>query len=116
MYAEGLEDRLIDLHGRLQRGAYRAPSVRRVEIPEPDGGKRPLGIATVEDKIVRKVVTDTNLVPIYESEFLGFSYGFRPGRGAHNALAALTVGIEQRKINWVPDTDIRALFDNLDRD
>ena len=117
MYAEGLEDRLIDLHGRLHRGgAYRAPPVRRVEIPKPDGGTRPLGIATLEDKIVQKAVTDTILVPIYETEFLGFSYGFRPGRGAHNALDVLIVGIEKRKINWVLDADIRAFFDKLDRD
>ena len=116
MYAQGLEDRLVDLHGRLHRGAYRAPPVRRVEIPKPDGGTRPLGIAALEDKIVQKAVTDTILVPIYESEFLGFSYGFRPGRGAHNALDALTVGIEQRKISWILDADVRAFFDNLDRD
>ena len=116
MYAEGLEDRLVDLHGRLHRGAYRAPPVRRVEIPKPDGGTRPLGIAALEDKIVQKAVTDTILVPIYETEFLGFSYGFRPGRGAHNALDALTVGIEQRKVNWILDADVRAFFDNLDRD
>ena len=112
MYAEGLEDRLIDLHGRLHRGAYRAPPVRRVEIPKPDGGTRPLGIASLEDKIVQKAVTDMILVPIYESEFLGFSYGFRPGRGAHNALDALTVGIEQRKINWILDADIRAFLES----
>ena len=115
MYAEGLEDRLVDLHGRLHRGAYRAPPVRRVEIPKPDGGTRPLGIAALEDKIVQKAVTDTILVPIYETEFLGFSYGFRPGRGAHNALDALTVGIEQRKVNWILDADVRAFFDQLDR-
>ena len=117
MYAEGLGDHLTDLHGRLHRGgAYRAPPVRRVEIPKPDGGKRPLGIATLEDKIVQKAVTDTILVPIYESEFLGFNYGFRPGRGAHNALDAITVGIERCKINWVLDADVRAFFDTVNRD
>lgn len=115
MYANGLEDRLIDLHGRIHRGAYRAPPVRRVEIPKPDGGTRPLGIATLEDKIVQKAVTDILLVPIYETEFLGFSYGFRPGRGAHNALDALTVGVQQRKVNWVLDADIRAFFDRVNR-
>ena len=115
MYADGLEDRLIDLHGRIHKGAYRAPPVRRVDIPKPDGGTRPLGIAALEDKIVQKAVTDTILVPIYETEFLGFSYGFRPDRGAHNALDALSVGIQQRKINWVLDADIRAFFDTVDR-
>lgn len=75
MYADGSQDRLCDLCDRLHRGAYRAPPVRRVEIPKADGGTRPLGIATLEDKIVQKAVTDTILVPIYESEFLGFSYG-----------------------------------------
>ena len=74
-----------------------------------------LRVHCLEDKIVQKAVTDIILVPIYESEFLGFSYGFRPGRGAHNALDALTVGIEQRKINWVLDADVRAFFDNVDR-
>jgi RNA-directed DNA polymerase len=116
MYADGLEGRLTTLCDRVHRGAYRAPPVRRVEIPKPDGGKRPLGIATLEDKIVQKAVTDTILVPIYESEFLGFSYGFRQGRGAHNALDALFVGIEQRKIGWIMDADIRGFFDNVDRD
>ena len=116
MYADGLQDRLCDLCDRLHRGAYRAPPVKRVEIPKADGGTRPLGIATLEDKIVQKAVTDTILVPIYESEFLGFSYGFRQGRGAHNALDALFVGIEQRKIGWIMDADIRGFFDNVDRD
>ena len=116
MYAEGLESRLTDLHERLHKGTYRAPPVRRVNIPKPDGGTRPLGIASLEDKIVQKAVTDMLLVPIYELEFLRFSYGFRPGRGAHNALDALTVGIEQRKIRWILDADIRAFFDNLNRD
>jgi group II intron reverse transcriptase/maturase len=115
MYADGLGDRLTDLCDRIHRGAYRAPPVRRVEIPKADGGKRPLGIATLEDKIVQKAVTDTILVPIYESEFLGFSYGFRQGRGAHNALDALTVGIQRRKISWIVDADIRGFFDNVDR-
>ena len=115
-YADGLEGRLVDLHGRVHRGAYRAPPSRRVYIPKEDGGKRPLGIASLEDKILQRAVTDTILVPIYETEFLGFSYGFRPGRGAHNALDAVAVGVERRRVNWIVDADIRAFFDNLDRD
>ena len=116
MYGEGLEGRLADLHDRVHSGAYRATPSRRVNIPKPDGGTRPLGVAAIEDKIVQKAVTETILTPIYEAEFLGFSYGFRPGRGAHNALDALAVGITQRKINWVVDCDIRAFFDNVSRD
>ena len=116
VYAEGLDDRLDDLHDRVHSGAYRAPPSRRVYIPKEDGGERPLGIASLEDKIVQKAVTDTILVPIFEPEFLGFSYGFRPGRGAHDALDALTVGIEQRKVNWIPDVDVRGYFDNLSRE
>jgi len=116
MYAEGLEGRLADLHDRVHSGAYRATPSRRVNIPKPDGGTRPLGIAALEDKIVQKAVVETILTPIYEAQFLGFSYGFRPGRGAHDALDALAVGIEQRKINWVLDCDIRAFFDNVSRD
>ncbi len=110
-YAEGLEERLLDLHRRVQSGAYRAPPVRRVEIPKPDGGTRPLGIAALEDKIVQKAVVDVILTPIYEVEFLGFSYGFRPGRGAHDALDALAFGIERRKVSWIADADLQAYLD-----
>ena len=116
MYLEGLEGRLTDLHDRVHSGAYRATPSRRVNIPKPDGGTRPLGIAALEDKIVQKAVAETILTPIYEAQFLGFSYGFRPGRGAHDALDALAVGIERRKIGWVVDCDIRAFFDNVSRD
>ena len=116
MYEEGLEGRLADLHDRVHSGAYRASPSRRVNIPKPDGGTRPLGVAAIEDKIVQKAVTEIILTPIYEAEFLGFSYGFRPGRGAHNALDALAVGLMRRKINWVVDCDIRAFFDHVSRD
>ncbi|MCY4591130.1 MAG: group II intron reverse transcriptase/maturase [Alphaproteobacteria bacterium] len=115
-YAEGLEERLLDLHRRVQSGAYRAPPVRRVEIPKPDGGTRPLGVAALEDKIVQKAVAEIILTPIYEPVFLGFSYGFRPGRGAHDALDALAVAIDRHKVNWVIDCDIRAFFDSVSRD
>ena len=87
-YGEELEGRLPDLHRRVHTGAYRATPSRRVNIPKPDGGTRPLGVAALEDKIVQKAVVDNLLTPIYEAEFLGFSYGFRPGRGAHDALDA----------------------------
>jgi len=116
MYEEGLEGRLADLHDRVHSGAYRATPSRRVNIAKPDGGTRPLGVAAIEDKIVQKAVTEIILTPIYEAEFLGFSYGFRPGRGAHNALDALEVGLTRRKINWVVDCDIRAFFDTVSRD
>ena len=114
-YGRGLDERLHDLHERVQTGAYRATPSRRVNIPKPDGGTRPLGVAALEDKIVQKAVVDNLLTPIYEAEFLGFSYGFRPGRGAHDALDALTVGIERRKINWVLDADVTKFFDRIDR-
>ena len=100
MYEEGLEGRLADMHDRVHSGAYRARPSRRVNIPKPDGGTRPLGIAAIEDKIVQKAVAETILTPIYEAEFLGFSYGFRPGRGTHNALDALAVGMRWRKIAY----------------
>ena len=115
-YAQGLEGRLADLHDRVHSGAYRATPSKRVYLPKPDGGTRPLGVAALEDKIVQKAVADTILTPIYESEFLGFSYGFRPGRGAHNALDALVVGIERRQTEWIVDADIRGFFDNVSRD
>ena len=116
MYEDGLDGRLADLHDRVHREAYRATPSRRVNIPKPDGGTRPLGVAAIEDKLVQKAVTETILTPIYEAEFLGFSYGFRRGRGAHGALDALAVGLLRRKINWVVDCDIRAFFDTVSRD
>ncbi len=112
-YAEGLADRIADLHGRVHRGAYRAKPSRRAWIAKPDGRSRPLGIAALEDKIVQQA-TKTVLAQIYEEDFLGFSYGFRPGRGAHDGLDALSVGLERRKVNWVLDADIRGFFDTID--
>jgi group II intron reverse transcriptase/maturase len=111
-YETGLEDRLADLHSRIHRGAYWAQPSRRVYIPKADGRQRPLGIAALEDKIVQQaVVTILNL--IYEVDFKGFSYGFRPGRSPHQALDALSVGITRKKVNWMLDADIRSFFDNL---
>ena len=110
-YKDGLEERLLDLHDRVHAGTYRAQPVRRVEIPKPDGGKRPLGIAALEDKILQKAMVDCILTPIYEAEFQGFSYGFRPGRGAHDALDALAYGIERRKVSWIVDADIRGYLE-----
>jgi len=114
-YETGLEDRIIDLQDRVQRGAYRAQASRRVYIPKPDGRQRPLGIAAVEDKIVQQAVV-TLLNCIYEERFLGFSYGFRPQRSAHDALDALTVGISTQRVRWVLDADIQGFFDNLDHE
>ena len=111
-YETGLEDRLVDLHRRVHRGAYRAKPSRRVFIPKADGRQRPLGIAALEDKIVQQAVV-TILNHIYEVAFKGFSYGFRPGRSPHQALDALTVGIQRKRVNWVLDADIRGFFDNL---
>ena len=112
-YAQDLEARLADLHGRVQRGAYRAKPSRRVFIPKPDGQQRPLGIAALEDKVVQCAVVEV-LNAIYESDFLGFSYGFRPGRSQHQALDALATAIQRKKVNWVLDADIRGFFDTID--
>ena len=101
-YEEGLEGRVNDLHSRIHRGAYRAQPSRRVYIPKADGRQRPLGIAALEDKIVQRAVV-TILNEIYENDFLGFSYGFRPGRSQHQALDALTVGITRKRVNWILD-------------
>ena len=111
-YGEGVEERLVDLHDRVHRGAYRAQPSRRQYIPKADGRQRPLGIATLEDKIVQQAV-GTVLNAIYEEDFQGFSYGFRPGRSQHDALDALAVGIKRRKVSWVLDLDIRGFFDNV---
>ena len=111
-YETGLEDRLVDLHRRVHRGTYRAWPSRRVYILKLDGRQRPLGVAALEDKIVQQAVV-TILNAIYEEDFLGFSYGFRPGRQPHYALDALSVAIVRKKVNWVLDCDIRGFFDNL---
>jgi RNA-directed DNA polymerase len=113
-YAEHLEANLLDLHARVHTGAYRAlPSLRKY-IPKADGRQRPLGIAAMEDKIVQAAVVAI-LTPIYESEFLGFSYGFRPKRNQHQALDALAFGIGRRRINWVLDCDVQSFFDKVIR-
>jgi group II intron reverse transcriptase/maturase len=112
-YGQDLEARLEDLHARVHRGAYRALPSRRQYIPKPDGRQRPLGIAALEDKIVQRAVVEV-LNAIYEEDFLGFSYGFRPGRGQHDALDALAVAIERRKVNWIVDADIARFFDTID--
>jgi RNA-directed DNA polymerase len=111
-YETGLEDRIIDLHNRVHRRVYRAQPSRRVYIPKADGRQRPLGIAALEDKIVQQAVV-TILNQIYEVDFKGFSYGFRPGRSPHQALDALNVGIFRKRVNWVLDADIRGFFDNM---
>src|SRR6266498_1558608 len=112
-YGQDLEANLQDLHRRLHAGSYRAKPSRRAYIPKADGRLRPLGIASLEDKIVQRAVVEV-LNAIYETDFLGFSYGFRPGRSPHDALDALAVGIERRKVNWVLDADIRDFFGQLD--
>lgn len=112
-YEAGLEGRVVDLHSRVHRGAYREKPSRRVYIPKADGRQRPLGVAALEDKIVQQAVA-TILNKIYEEDFRGFSYGFRPGRSQHQALDALSVALSERKVNYVLDADIRGFFDNMD--
>jgi RNA-directed DNA polymerase len=111
-YETGLETRLAKLHNRVHLGTYRAQPSKRTYIPKADGRQRPLGIAAVEDKIVQQVIAKV-LNQIYEEDFLGFSYGFRPGRSQHQALDSLWVGIMRKKVNWVLDADIRGFFDNM---
>jgi RNA-directed DNA polymerase len=114
-YEQDLERNLEDLHARVHRGAYRATPARRVYIPKPDGGQRPLAVAALEDKIVQRAVA-TVLNAIYEEDFLGFSYGFRPERGTLDAMDALVVGITSQKVNWILDADIRSFFDTVNHD
>ena len=112
-YGQNLETNLQDLHERVQSGRYRATPSRRAYIPKADGRQRPLGIAALEDKIVQRAVVEV-LNAIYEVDFRGFSYGFRPGRGPHDALDALTVGIQTKRVNWVLDADIQNFFGQID--
>jgi RNA-directed DNA polymerase len=114
-YVESIEANLADLHHRVHTGAYRALPSRRKYIPKADGRQRPLGIAALEDKIVQSAVVAI-LTPVYEAEFLGFSYGFRPGRNQHQALDALAFGIGKRRINWVLDCDVQSFFDKVSRE
>jgi len=114
-YEADLERNLEDLHDRVQRGAYRALPSRRVYIPKPDGRQRPLAVAALEDKIVQRAVVAL-LNAIYEEDFLGISHGFRPGRGTHDALDALCVGIDSRKVSWILDADIRSFFDEISQE
>jgi RNA-directed DNA polymerase len=112
-YGQDLEENLRDLHTRVHRGSYRARPSRRVYIPKPDGRRRPLGVAALEDKILQRAVVEV-LNAVYEADFLGFSYGFRPGRSPHDALDALAVGLRRKRVNWVLDADFREFFTSLD--
>src|SRR5581483_5712673 len=108
-YEVGLEARIVDLHRQIHAGTYRAQPSKRAYLPKPDGRLRPLGIAALEDKVVQQAVVWV-LNAIYEQDFLGFSYGFRVGRSAHDALDALWVGLMGKKVNWVLDADIQDFF------
>jgi RNA-directed DNA polymerase len=112
-YGQDLEANLQDLHGRVHRGSYRPRPSRRVYIPKADGRQRPLGIASLEDKVLQRAVVEV-LNAIYETDFVGFSYGFRPGRSPHRALDALAAAIVRKKVNWVLDADIRGFYDAID--
>src|ERR1700736_2890279 len=114
-YEDGLTDRLTDLHGRVHRGAYRATPSRRVYIEKADGRQRPLAVPAIEEKLVQQAVV-TILNQIYEEEFLGFSYGFRPGRSQHDALDALMTGIGGTKVSWILDADIQGFFDSVSQE
>src|SRR3984893_11411391 len=114
-YEQGLDLRIETLHAKVQSGAYRAQPSRRSYIPKEDGTKRPLAVAALEDKIVQRAVAAV-LNAIYEEDFLGFSYGFRPGRGQHDALDALCVGIDSRKVSFILDADIRSFFDTISQE
>lgn len=111
-YGENLEEKLKDLHERVHRGSYRSHPAKRSYIPKADGSRRPLSIWCLEDKVVQQAVV-TVLEAIYEQDFVGFSYGFRPGRGQHDALDALHAGIYRRQVNWVLDADIQGFFDAM---
>lgn len=112
-YEKQIHSRVTELHREIHSGSYRAKPSRRVYIPKADGRQRPLGIASVEDKVVQQAVA-TVLNQIYEADFLGFSYGFRPGRSQHHALDALTAGLKTRPVNWVLDADVQSFFDEID--
>jgi RNA-directed DNA polymerase len=114
-YGENLESNLTDLSGRLRRGAYRAKPVRRVFITKEDGRQRPLGVTALEDKIAQRATVEV-LNSIYEADFLGFSYGYRPGKSPHHALDALYTALLTRKVNWVLDGDLSSFFDGLDHE
>jgi len=114
-YGENLEQNIQDLSERLKSGAYRAKPVRRVYIPKPNGQQRPLGVTALEDKVVQRATVEV-LNAVYEADFIGYSYGFRPGRSQHKALDALHVGIMTRKVNWVLDADIRDFYGSINHE